>query len=296
MQPDWKRFEELAASIQQELAPEATVQANARIQGRRSQVMRQIDVWVEERVGQFLVQIAIDCKDYGRPVDVKDVEEVIGLVEDVAANKGAIIAAKGFTAAAKKRGTDAGLDLFRLVDVSEHKWRTYVTVPALTRDFRIQTFQFQLKWTGDAAVPLREDRNFAVFRKDGSLLGYASNLILDRWEDGSFPHEKGHFGGVSLTKEPMYIKGVSGLVEASITFKVSVEEDLHFGQIPLVELRGFRNEVTGATFSRGFTTGDFDFNKIGREWQKIESVDQLAVKPLIELAVSSTYQRYNPIS
>ena len=79
-------------------------------------------------------RIAIDCKDYKDPVDVKDVEQVICLVEDVDAHKGAIVAANGFTTAARKRGADAGLDLYGLVNVAEHKWRSYVTLPAVTRD------------------------------------------------------------------------------------------------------------------------------------------------------------------
>lgn len=40
--------------------------------------MRQVDVLVRQRIGQYERTIAIDCKDYGSPVDVKGIEEFNG--------------------------------------------------------------------------------------------------------------------------------------------------------------------------------------------------------------------------
>src|SRR5882672_5121009 len=90
---NWQAFEELTAKIQQQLAPNARVEKNAKLLGKRSGIERQIDVLVEHTVGQYHIRIVIDCKDYKTPIDVKGVEEFIGLAEDVGANKGAIIAA-----------------------------------------------------------------------------------------------------------------------------------------------------------------------------------------------------------
>ncbi len=294
MQPDWKKFEKLVAVIQRELTPDASVATNTFLLGRRSQTQRQVDILIERRVAQFDLRIAIDCKDHKDPVDVKDVEEVIGLIDDVGANKGAIVAANGFTAAAKKRGADAGLDLYRLVDVADHKWRSYVTAPAVTRDWRLGEYRFKLQWTGYGAIPFQDIRNTPVLRKDGSLIGYASNLILDRWEDRSIPHVQGEHPDLVLAPEPTFLQSARGLFEAGITFSIRVFEDLRFGQIPLAELRGFRDEVKDEVITNGFTTEGFNFEVIGREWQRIDSLEQLAVKPLIVLTVSSTYPRYAP--
>ena len=49
----WREFEKLAASFQQELAPDARVSPNVRIHGKRSGVERQIDILVEQTVGQY---------------------------------------------------------------------------------------------------------------------------------------------------------------------------------------------------------------------------------------------------
>lgn len=117
--PDWKRFEELAAAIQTELASDARVTPNAKLPGK-SGGLRQIDILIEQRAGQYDLRIVVDCKDYKNPVDIKDVESFLGLVSDVGAHKGAMVAANGFTAAAKERAAAAGLDLFRLVDTANH--------------------------------------------------------------------------------------------------------------------------------------------------------------------------------
>ena len=113
--PDWKKFEELVASIQQDLAPEAKVTANTKLIGK-SGTPRQIDILIEQETGQYSLRIVMDCKDYKVPVDVNDVEAFLGLVEDVGAHKAAMVAANGFTDTAKKRALSAGIDLFRLVE------------------------------------------------------------------------------------------------------------------------------------------------------------------------------------
>src|SRR5436190_8121731 len=127
--PDWKKFEELAATIQSDLAPDAKVTPNAKLPGK-SGALRQVDILIEQRTGQYELRIIVDCKDYKNPVDIKDVETFLGLLSDVGAHKGAMIAANGFTTAAKERAASAGVDLFRLLDTRNQKWPSYVSVPA----------------------------------------------------------------------------------------------------------------------------------------------------------------------
>jgi hypothetical protein len=47
---NWQAFEELTAKIQQQLAPNARVEKNAKLLGKRSGIERQIDVLVEHTV------------------------------------------------------------------------------------------------------------------------------------------------------------------------------------------------------------------------------------------------------
>jgi hypothetical protein len=48
--PDWKKFEQLAAAIQRELAPDARVTENAKLMGK-SGSQRQIDILIEQETG-----------------------------------------------------------------------------------------------------------------------------------------------------------------------------------------------------------------------------------------------------
>ncbi len=291
-QPDWKTFEELATEIQRELAPDAVVTPNAKLPGRRSKVQRQIDILVEQKVGQYDVRVVIDCKDYKVPVDLKEVETVIGLVDDVGANKGAIIAAKGFTEGAKARAKEAGIDLYGVIDTAKHKWGSYITVPAVTRDWRLGSWNMRISCFGFGKLKRQDMRYLPILRSDGSLIDYACNLVLNWWEDGMLPKQKGIHSDIPLTAEATYLKTDELLFPVTLTFSVEVYEVFHFGQIGLTEFRGFKNEIQERVITNGFTTEKFDFEKIGKEWQKIDSLDQLAVKPLVTLGVSTNYPRY----
>jgi len=165
---NWQEFEKLAANIQQELAPKARVESNAKLLGKRSGVERQIDILIEEAVAQYNIRVVIDCKDYKAPVDVKGVEEFIGLAEDVSANKGAMIAATGFTDAAKKRAKDAGIDLYRLIDTTSMKWSAYVSLPCVITDQVIESYSFVFAGTGNFKMKNQDFRLMTLFRRDGS--------------------------------------------------------------------------------------------------------------------------------
>jgi restriction endonuclease Mrr len=78
--------------------------------------LREVDISIRTKVGQFDIFIALDCKDYNKPVAVKTVEEFSGLLEDIQATKGGIVSYHGFSDTAKKKAELKGIDLYRLID------------------------------------------------------------------------------------------------------------------------------------------------------------------------------------
>src|ERR1035437_6423010 len=187
--PKWREFEQLAAEIQRQLAPDARVETNVKLHGKRTGIDRQIDILVQQTVGQYPIRIIIDCKDYKKPVDVKELEAFMGMVEDVGANKGAMVAPSGFTSTAKQRAKDAGIDLFRLVDTNNTKWRTYVSIPCVIRDASLQksSFRFSVTGTGPFRMDLKDYQRTPVYRSDGSLIDYLQNFVLEKWETDDIP-------------------------------------------------------------------------------------------------------------
>lgn len=106
---DWRRYEEQIHDRLKQLAgPEAEVTFDVKLLGRFSGVQRQIDVHVR---GSFTgigdATLAVDCKCFASKIDVKQVEMVMGLVDDVGTDIGLLVTTEGFTPAAKRRAKGA---------------------------------------------------------------------------------------------------------------------------------------------------------------------------------------------
>lgn len=287
----WQEFEDLVAEIQRELAPNAIVEQNQRLPGSRSGTSRQIDICIRSTVGQYALLIVIDCKDHGVPIDVPRIGSFIDLVEDVGAHKGAMVSSKGFTAAAKTRAKDAGLDLFDLVDAKSERWRSYVTAPVVVVDFRLKGFSLNISYSGPEIVVPEDAGGLILYRADGSTLEKAGNLILDRWYDDTIPKEEGDHDGVLLAKEAAFLKAGDQLIPARVTAMVRVETVRFFGQVPLVDVRGLHDAIEGGLHTRGFMTDQIDMKVVEAEWARLDPDGALAVRPLLTLVVSSTYPR-----
>ncbi len=102
---EWKKYEWLVAKIYHDNLHSININVNydVRVPGRISGQLRQVDILVTETDEQNTKVTVIDCKNYKTKVDIKKVEEFIGMCEDIQANQGIIISALGFTTGAKKR-------------------------------------------------------------------------------------------------------------------------------------------------------------------------------------------------
>lgn len=174
--PEWKEYEltvrdELAASL-----PDATVLADVCLPGIRSQTKRQIDVLIEERLSGHLVRTAVDAKLYSRPLDVKDVEEFIGMLGDIEVERGLLVTKTGYTEAAMARAFTDSVDL----------------------DLDILSLEEFKQWQGRAALPFVGPHVVALFAPFGWAIdartvpqsyltrlyrrGLSTKQAEDRWE------------------------------------------------------------------------------------------------------------------
>ena len=280
--PKWKRFEDIAAQIQHDLSPAASVTQNDRIIGRNSGVTREIDIAIRKTVGQYKLLIVIDCKDYKRPVDVKDVEEFMGLAEDVAANKAAMIGAVGFTEAAKTRAKKAGIDLHRIIDTDPHEWQTYVTIPALVDYRELSTFNLRISSTSPAfSIEYQDFRFMPIYGENGERIGIVNNVLSELWSNGAIPIEQGRHRGIAIANVPTCIRSEGILHKVDIEAEVVVVQRLYFGQLPIKEIKGISDEINGGVFTTSFTTAGISITDVAEKWQKISSVNELAVEPII---------------
>ncbi len=277
-EPKWLRFEKLVAKVQQNLAPNAVVTHDDHIRGHDSEKLRQIDITVKQNIGQYEMLIAIDCKDYKVPVDVKDMEGFIGLVKDIRANKGVIVAANGFTDTAKRIGGKAGLNLYRLIDTEAHDWQTYVSIPVIC-DFRRMRFQFIIPQFLASVDP----REIVLYDSNHNRLGTTATLLLTRWNSGELPSELGEHKNILVSKVPTKVSYGGQFLEVNILANIMVKCRLFFGELPLIQVRGFADECGGHLLTRGFTTDWLDVAEVERNWRQLASLDEIAVQPVFAL-------------
>jgi hypothetical protein len=280
--PEWKQLEILIAEIQRQLAPGAKVTHNARLMGQDSETMRQIDVLVEQSVGQFRMMIVIDCKDYGHPVDVKGVEEFRGMVEDVRAHHGSMVSAKGFTRSAKKVARRANIALYSPIDTAPHKWQTTVALPVLC-EFRAASLSFKIRSSAPAPFKMPQDffSSLMVFDGDGNELGTCVEVALNRWNEGEYPVEIGVHEDVPIfAVTSVYVDNGYGMrIPVGLTVFLDVKGRRYFGHLPLKEIRGLRDEQTGEVHTNAFTTGALDPVEVENQWLRL-SADEAPPGPV----------------
>lgn len=126
--PDWQRYERLVASlIANQLSTTYCVTPNAKIKGKISEHIRQIDVLIDERHNTDNRQrIIVDAKARNRKIDVTHVEAFRSLMEDVEATHGYLVCPLGYTPAAIRRAQEAVslrlLPLDRLENFDPSTW------------------------------------------------------------------------------------------------------------------------------------------------------------------------------
>lgn len=289
--PDWKELEYLVAMIQEQLSPEANVQHNVMLDGVDSETKRQIDVLVEQNIGQYTMRIVIDCKDYSKPVDVKGVEEFQGLVQDVRAHKGALVCPAGFTKSALKRAKKLQIDLYRPVSTGKHKWQAEVTAPVLC-DFRSSYMSFGISCSAPKPLTIpQEFYNLTVQDLEGNDLGTSLKTAQNNWDKGLLPSEPGEHERVSIFGDTKVLidNGHNDTVEVELTVGLLVKQDLYLGHLPIEDINGLSNEHTGAVVTNAFTLGGLNPQEVEKTWKKVEDINSLEFEPLFKVTGYDCY-------
>lgn len=114
-----KNLEQLVAAIQETIknCPNSTISTNVKIVDNNG-IKREIDVLVEDKSCTPHRLIAFECKDYKYRVEVGIVDGVIGKFFDIPnINKIVIVTSTGYTAGAKTKAKNKGIDLYEFTEV-----------------------------------------------------------------------------------------------------------------------------------------------------------------------------------
>jgi hypothetical protein len=251
-------------------------------------VPRQIDISIRKQVGQYPILIVIDCKDYKEPLDVKDVETFAGMVKDVRANRGAIIASSGFTEAAVNVARNHGIDTFRCVDTESVDWKSYVAIPVLLVRTYPQKFSLGFSGAGRMVLPSSITALLALEMRtdDGVSLGNPRQVLNRKWDRNEMPRKPGTHEVV--LGENVVIEYENTKSHVNVSASVIVVTEFYFGPLP-VQFKGLQDIQGGGIITKSLRTGSLEPWKIEqgieKDWKKIEDPEQLAVlRPMLQLS------------
>jgi hypothetical protein len=280
-----KEFEILVKKIQAQLTPDAQVEHDVKIKGKISRKLRQIDCLVRQNIGQYEIVIAIECRDKKKPVDVNAVGAFQKVLEDIGANKGAMVCPAGFTDGAKNVAKHHEIDLFSPIDTDPHKWQARVLLPLIC-DFRAGGMS--LGFRGAFRNPFKMENDFfstvSIEDDEGNKLGTPVEIASRRWNNGEFPAEPGQYTDINIfDHEHVYFDdGFGGRVRATFFLNLLVEQHLFLGRLPVTQFSGFLDQRTGEIITNAFTTGILDPDEVFNTWRPI-TVDQLPSKPTLRV-------------
>lgn len=182
----WPGFERLVAALHAKVDPAAAVRWNEAVLGK-SGTRRQLDVTVRGRIGTTDLFVVVECKDYSRPVGIELVEAFVAKLEDVAANKGVMVARTGFTRDALARAERAGISPAVLRPARDEDWDRYL------RSLLIK-IQSRVIVHNDLSVVLADGRELPVSWADRVEAPDGRQCFMDMlvngwlhdhaWEDG----------------------------------------------------------------------------------------------------------------
>lgn len=128
---NWQEYENIVFESIKECFPNAECIFNSKILGKYSKGIRQCDVIVKQNVNGVEHIILIDAKYYSKKIDVKSVEEFIGMSNDINANEGILVTPLGYSKLAYERAeNDPSQILLDILNIDELKYyQGYGAIP-----------------------------------------------------------------------------------------------------------------------------------------------------------------------
>ncbi len=132
-----------------------------------------------------------------------------------------------------------------------------------------------------------------LFDQQEHALGTVRDMI-GQAEHGRNSETPGEHRVAQLAPNPLKFKSGGRFHQASIAANVLVETRLHFGYWPISKVSGFYDEITGATITRHMEFDNLSMIEVEKNWSRINSVAELAVRPVITLRALDHWSADDP--
>jgi hypothetical protein len=147
-QGDWKSYEAYVVGYLNEEYPNIVFENDVKVKGQLSSTWRQIDILARSEV-----PVAIECKYFGRLVDVKLVESFLSMLDDLGILIGVIITAKGYTKAALERAkNDTRVLSLEIISPDKFSEYQYIGAPLIYKEPLGILLQTPSGWLADTEL------------------------------------------------------------------------------------------------------------------------------------------------
>ena len=293
---DNKFFEKIIADVHKFLSPNAVIKENQKIMGKSGR-MRQIDVLIEDVVSIYPIKIVLDAKLYKHKIDIKEVEEVWGLVDDVEANMGVIVCNSGYTKGAIARAKTYGrLKLCSLLDLENKDFSIGIKIPTVV-EMRQPSFRLQINGVGSSTRQIAFPPNsfeWKIRNKRTKVEITIVNFFLQQWNSGNASQETGDHNE-TVPRDEFDLLDKTGPVDMDVIINYSVIPRYYFGFTPLEEGKGIFDVIEHSLSTKEIKTGEISFEDVEKRWEKYDSLEELLSKheginlPRYHIIVSDTF-------
>jgi hypothetical protein len=251
---DGKEYEKIVAAIHKQFAGNASISEDQEVIGKSGRP-RQIDVAIHSAILGYSVFIVVECKDYKRRVDVGKIDELIGKIEDVGADKGVLVSDSGFTEGAIQRARQDGrIQLSSVIDVQNEKLKSKVYIPCMV-EYRYPLVQFSINETG--IVP---------FSIDGMFMDDLRTRFIHKWNNDELDTELGEHEISETLKDTPEQK-------LTVGYKYEVRRKLYFKELGMEKAKGIYNHTDGSFTTNEILMERIDNADVQANWQKIDETN-----------------------
>lgn len=210
------------------------VTRNARVDGRHSLTVRDVDVLIEGKLNAFDVRVAIEAKNYKDRVGVEKVEAFCTKLQDVGAALGVMVSSMGFTEPAKNAAAAKDVQLYEVYDQRLTNTALLLPVRLLLPEMATFAPRIQHRTMGPFSLPV--DHLQWRIHVGEERLG-VEELLGRAWHDGRIPSTPGsHVLDVgTVTIEDALSLGT--LQYCELAFTVEVRERYYLKLFPASFIR-----------------------------------------------------------
>ena len=125
--------------------------------------------------------------------------------------------------------------------------------------------------------------SIVLYDKHGGSLGSIHENVSRAWNNGDLPIDVGEHNDIPLFAHTVYTRSGNKQSEVNLSVNLLVELTYYKGEVPLVEIKGFEDQITGDIVTKSMTTAILGTHEVEKNWQEISAEQAARERPLLRL-------------